>query len=51
MVRQLPNVREVILVNNQYFNHGDFLFSKNVTQEINNPVNQILRNADNENWS
>lgn len=41
--RQLPNVMDVIEVDDKYFNHADFVYSKTVTKDINNPVKEILQ--------
>lgn len=43
---KLPNVIDVITPENKLFNHLDFIYSKYVAKEINDPVKVILDKTD-----
>lgn len=47
---QLPKLLDVILVNNSYCNHLDFLASLKVNEHINDPVKKILQTTDSVDW-
>lgn len=47
---QLPKLMDVILIDNPYFNHVDFLWSLNVNKLVNDPVKKTLNKTDDINW-
>lgn len=47
---ELPKLLDVILVNNTYCNHLDFLFSLKVNEHVNDPIKEILRTTDDLGW-
>lgn len=47
---QLPKLMNFIPVDNPYCNHVDLLWSKHVTTNVNDPVKEILKNADVMSW-
>lgn len=48
---QLPMVLDAFPAKSPYFNHVDFLWSTNVTEQINNPIKEILQKTDNLGWT
>ncbi|KAE9542562.1 hypothetical protein AGLY_002473 [Aphis glycines] len=48
---QLPMVLDAFPAKSPYFNHVDFLWSTHVTEQINNPVKEILQKTDNLGWT
>ncbi|XP_025198770.1 lipase 3-like isoform X2 [Melanaphis sacchari] len=48
---QLPMVLDAFPANSPYFNHVDFLWSSNVTEQINNPIKEILLKTDDLAWT
>lgn len=47
---KLPKVMDIQMCSDKYFNHVDFLWSKYVNEEINNPCKDILSKTDDVNW-
>lgn len=47
---QLPKLMDVILIDNPYFNHFDFLWNLKVNILINDPVQNILNKTDAIDW-
>lgn len=48
---QLPMVVDSFPAKSPYFNHVDFLWSTNVTEQINDPVKEILQKTDRLGWT
>lgn len=48
---QLPMVMDAFPAKSPYFNHVDFLWSTEVTEQINNPIKEILQKTDNLGWT
>lgn len=47
---QLPKLMDIILVNNSYCNHLDFLASLKVNEHVNDPIKNILQKTDSVDW-
>lgn len=47
---QLPKIMDAVLIYSPSFNHFDYLWSKNVNEQINDPVINVLNTTDNMNW-
>jgi len=47
---QLPRLIDIVLINNSYCNHLDFIASLKVNEHVNNPIKKILRITDDKDW-
>lgn len=47
---QLPKLMDVVLIDNPYFNHFDFLWNLKVNKFVNDPVKKILNKTDDIDW-
>lgn len=47
---QLPKLMDAFSIKSPYWNHVDFLWSKDVTKQVNDPTREILERTDDLDW-